>query len=149
MSMIQEVTLPVRTRLAAVLLFDDNGSVLLQHRDAFAPTSPNQWSIPGGSIESWESAEEAACREIREETGLFIGSQLSLLWHGMFPSLSHSGMYNEHFVYVERTHAQQEDVIVGEGQAMLFLPVERALSLNLTPNTAYFLTLARQTRRIS
>ena len=56
MSMIQEITLPVMSHLAAVVLFDGRGNVLLQHRDASAPTARNKWCLPGGSIQAWESA---------------------------------------------------------------------------------------------
>jgi 8-oxo-dGTP diphosphatase len=42
-----------------------DGRVLLVHRDRY-----DDWSLPKGKLESGESWEEAALREVEEETGL-------------------------------------------------------------------------------
>ncbi len=47
------------------------GSVLLIRR-ARAPAL-GAWSLPGGAQKLGETAAEAACREVREETGVTIG----------------------------------------------------------------------------
>ena len=47
---------------------NDEGKILLQKRAA----SKNMWGFPGGALEMGESAEEAAIRKVREETGLCI-----------------------------------------------------------------------------
>jgi 8-oxo-dGTP pyrophosphatase MutT (NUDIX family) len=49
-----------------VLLFDGNGRLLLQKR------ADGIWDLPGGIVELGESLEEAAKREVAEETGLVI-----------------------------------------------------------------------------
>jgi len=46
------------------------GDVLLVRRGR--PPRRNEWSIPGGKQEFGETVREAACREIREETGVEI-----------------------------------------------------------------------------
>jgi 8-oxo-dGTP diphosphatase len=40
--------------------------------------SPRGWFLPGGGIEAGESAEQAAVRETREESGLLIGPRAVL-----------------------------------------------------------------------
>jgi 8-oxo-dGTP pyrophosphatase MutT (NUDIX family) len=52
---------------AVVLIFNDVGQLLLQHR------SDGGWGLPGGLMELGESLEETARREVKEETGLDIG----------------------------------------------------------------------------
>ena len=47
------------------------GAVLLVRRSK--PPAPGQWSLPGGAQELGETAEQAARRELAEETGLASG----------------------------------------------------------------------------
>lgn len=55
------------TRLAAyVVLVDDDRRVLLA---LWNEGSRPQWTMPGGGVEFDETAEQAAVREVREETG--------------------------------------------------------------------------------
>lgn len=60
---------PLIIACAGVLIFDDARRVLLQRR-----TDGGQWGIPGGAMNLGESLEEAARREVREETGLRLGT---------------------------------------------------------------------------
>ncbi len=53
--------------LSAVILYDDRGRMLLQHRTDDAPTFPGFWSFFGGGVEPGETLEEAAVREALEE----------------------------------------------------------------------------------
>ena len=56
--------------VAAVMLFRQDGALLMQHRDD-KPGLPyaDQWSIPSGLKEAFETPEECARRELAEETG--------------------------------------------------------------------------------
>jgi 8-oxo-dGTP pyrophosphatase MutT (NUDIX family) len=61
----------IRRRVARVLLFDDQDRLLLFHvRDPADPTSEPWWYLPGGGMDEGESPEEAARRELFEETGI-------------------------------------------------------------------------------
>lgn len=53
---------------ADVLIEDDAGRVLLIRRR----NPPHGWAIPGGFVDYGETLEEAARREMREETGLDV-----------------------------------------------------------------------------
>ncbi len=131
----------LKRRLAAVVLVNETKQLLLQYRGPDAPTSPNQWSLLGGGIELGEMAEEAACREVREETGLHLEEPLTQLWHGLLPSVSQLEAYNEWFVFLAHTQARQSDVIVGEGDAMIFFPLSQVFRLDLSPSAVYLLSL--------
>ena len=61
---------------AAVLIFNEQNCLLLQHRK-----DNQQWGLIGGSMEIGESLEETARREVFEETGLKLDE---LNWFGLF-----------------------------------------------------------------
>lgn len=53
---------------AAALIVDEQDRLLLLHR-----SDNDCWGPPGGAVEPGEVVEAAACREVREETGLELG----------------------------------------------------------------------------
>ncbi|MGW2624575.1 NUDIX hydrolase [Micromonospora taraxaci] len=126
--------------VALVLLVDPSGAVLLQHRDEGIAVSPGQWSLPGGHVEPGESPEEAARRELLEETGL-TADELHPLWSG--PRPYEPGFPHTVTVHVFRgaTTARQEDVVLGEGQAMVFVPRDQLLDRELAVSAALVLRM--------
>src|SRR3954452_4487904 len=64
---------PLLLPAAAVIVVDASGAVLLQRR-----AEDGTWGIPGGCLELGESLEDAARRELREETGL-VAEKLRML----------------------------------------------------------------------
>ncbi len=116
--------------MAVVFLVDPRGRVLMQHRDASAKTSPNQWGMPGGRIEEGEEPVEAARREVLEETGLTV-TELEHFFTGTRPSVNDPAKQVEVFAFCAATDATQDDIVLGEGQAMVFLEPHTALSRDL------------------
>ena len=64
------VDYPSFPRVAVGAVVFKEGKVLLVLRSK--PPADNQWSIPGGCVELGETLQEAAQREIMEETGITI-----------------------------------------------------------------------------
>lgn len=59
---------PVIMVAAGVVLFNDAGGLLMQHR-----ADDGTWGLIGGFMELGETVEETARREVLEETGLTVG----------------------------------------------------------------------------
>jgi len=60
-----------------VILINEEGKILLikQHHE-----DKDIWMVPGGGIEGGENSQDAAIREVMEETGLIVHVE-KLLWH--------------------------------------------------------------------
>ena len=53
-------------------VFNDEGKFLVLKRTAEAPSKPNKWDLPGGSVDFGENPYESIEREIREEAGIEV-----------------------------------------------------------------------------
>jgi 8-oxo-dGTP pyrophosphatase MutT (NUDIX family) len=127
-------------RIAVLYLVDGRGHVLLQHRDEHAPRAANQWGMVGGHVEEGEDFDTAVHRELAEETGIETVPGDLELWQDT--EYSYSDGHTSHYrVYVGRTDLTDDDIVLGEGRAIVFVDPERALDLDLAESNAHFLPL--------
>ncbi len=74
---------------ACCFLTNEQGELLLVQRSV--EPRKGMWTLPGGFIETGETTEEAALRELAEETGL-AGKGVSLMGVSSFPSQHSAGI---------------------------------------------------------
>ena len=55
-----------------MIIFDQQGHILLLRRSPTSKTNPSRWELPGGKIEPGEPFDDALRREILEETGFTV-----------------------------------------------------------------------------
>ena len=113
---------PDRPFLAASFAVFREDRVLLGSR-ALAPND-TLYSIPGGVVEAGETLEEAALRELFEETGVRAQS-LGFTGWSQFIERDEEGKVRRHFVVASFAGVW----ISGEGQASEELPTLRWMSL--------------------
>ncbi|MFF2964994.1 NUDIX hydrolase [Streptomyces sp. NPDC057963] len=72
-----------KRKVARVVLLDPDDRILLVH--GFEPEDPGStwWFTPGGGLEGEETREQAALRELAEETGITQVELGPLLWQRM------------------------------------------------------------------
>jgi len=119
-------------QFSGVLLVDRRGRVLLQERDDHAPIDPNRWGLPGGHVEEGEGFEEAAYRELAEETGLRLGAGELELWRDVEVFHEVNDSLDRMQVFVAATRATDADIVVGEGRQIVFVEPAVARDLDLT-----------------
>ena len=89
-------------QLAACVLVRCGRSVLLTQRSKSLRTFPGLWVVPGGSVDSGETARDAAARELQEECGIAIPTNASLpllgVWESCFPTVPASVPPRRHHV---------------------------------------------------
>lgn len=88
---------PDRPFLAASVAVFRDGRVLLGARTA--PPHPQVFSLPGGVVEAGETLEEAAIRELAEETGV-VAEIVGFAAHTQVVDRDDEGRVRRHFVVV-------------------------------------------------
>ena len=113
-------------RVAAAVLFDAAGSVLITQRPA-GKYLAGYWEFPGGKLDSSESAEQALGRELREELGIELRRCHRLL--ELRHHYAERAVHLEVFV-VDESHGEPSGL---EGQALKWVSVAALGQEHLLP----------------
>lgn len=111
--MIQEV--------AAALLFDRNGRLLIYLRDDKPEISyPNHWDLFGGMVEEDETPEHALVREVEEELGIRLNMFTLYRDYDSFGER----IPNRKYVYVAHVNYIPEELTLRDGgQCLISIPL--------------------------
>ena len=126
-------------RLAVVILVDRRGHLLLQHRDEHAPRAADQWGMVGGHVEAGEDFDTAVHRELLEETGVATGPGDLVLWQEAEFAYS-DGYTGSYRVYAGQVDLTDDDIVLGEGRAIVFVDPAELGSLDLAESCAHFVS---------
>jgi len=110
----------------AIIITNTQNEVLLQLRDSNPNISfANHWTLPGGVVDPGEHHQDAAKRELLEETGL----QINLFHWKMYKRKLNKAFTIEQHVYTGKTQKEPEEMVLGEGQALHFFRRDELASL--------------------
>ncbi|KPU26356.1 ADP-ribose pyrophosphatase [Caloranaerobacter sp. TR13] len=108
---------------ASVIVIDSNGRVLLQHRK-----DNDCWGFPGGAVELGERVEDAAVREVFEETGLkIINMDLFGVYSGKelyYKYPNGDEVYNIDVVYISKSYSGDLHVDGFEAKDVRFFAID-------------------------
>jgi 8-oxo-dGTP diphosphatase len=133
---------PARPILAASAAVFRDGKVLLGSRRN--PPAAGVFSLPGGLVETGETLQEAALRELMEETGV-VAEILAFNGHAEVIQRDDDGRVKRHFVIVSFVARW----VSGEGEPneelgeVLWADEAKVASLTLTPGLLGLLSRAR------
>jgi 8-oxo-dGTP pyrophosphatase MutT (NUDIX family) len=119
-----------------VLLINESSEILLFERIIY----PFAYTIPAGHLEKGEEPKQAARREVFEETGI-ITDNLELLTEEdvIGDECKWGADCHRWHLYKASIPSKSKITINSEGKSPIWLSPDKALSLNLTVGTRYFL----------
>ena len=116
---------------SGVILIRKDGAVLVQHRDNNPKIHDSDlWCYPGGKVEKEESFEEAARRELQEETGYHARELLLFLEEEDISR--HTGKPHVRHLYWT-WYDDKQKIICGEGQEMRWMKSEEFTERKFIP----------------
>lgn len=114
-------------KATSIIIVNPRGEILFLLRDNNPNISfPNHWSLPGGVVEFNELPEQAAVRELQEETSLIL--ELSF-WKFYERKPQKRQVIVDQYIYTGATDKECTEMIIGEGQALRFLSRDEINSL--------------------
>ena len=97
-----------------IFIINDKGEVLLQKRSANKRFSPNKWGLCAGHVDAYETLEDAALREIKEEVGLDVSYEELIPYGEKEVTIKETNSHITYFYYVKCNKKEDEFIIQEE-----------------------------------
>ena len=97
-----------------IFIINDKREVLLEKRSANKRFSPNKWGLCAGHVDAYETLEDAAIREIKEEVGLDVTPKELIPYGEREITISDSNSHITYFYYVKCNKKEDEFIIQEE-----------------------------------
>lgn len=97
-----------------VFVINDKNQVLLQRRSPNKRYDANKWALCAGHVDAYESLEDAAIREIKEEIGIDVSKQDLHKYGEKSVSLKESNSHITYLYYIKTNLAEEDFVIQQE-----------------------------------
>lgn len=129
----------LKLRAALILLYDDDGRFLLQHRSDDARVMPGCWGFFGGQIRHDESVEDALRRETREEISYELKAPVFLLEQDFRVDEHEGHMY----AFVEKFEGDKSSLSLMEGQGWGWYRADEIAPLNMIEHDRFLVEKAQ------
>lgn len=116
------------TEIVCIVLFDENGDMLLQQRTNDDTYNPKNWALFGGGMNSGETKEAALRRETFEELGYTLTSPEHVTTHP-YNAPNKKGMKH---VFIERFNPEKK-IQLGEGKGYAWFNSDQIKHLKMLP----------------
>ena len=114
-------------KIAAVILENDKGEILLYLRDSKPDIPfPHHWDLFGGHIEGNETPEQALIREVKEELDYDLEEYK---FYKKFECLEGDAYPNIKYVYIGKIDKPVEELKLREGERLRFFSKEEILNV--------------------
>lgn len=110
-----------------LVLYNDEGKMLLEHRAENRFRYPNVWAMFGGGVDAGETLKQALCREIKEELNYDIKDPAQISVQKLSDGVK--------YVFVEQYDVRQKlKLDSNESQGYGWFTLEEALKLDTIPD---------------
>ena len=97
-----------------IFIINDKKEILLEKRSANKRFNTNKWGLCAGHVDAYETLEEAALREIKEEVGLDVSIEELIPYGEKEVTIKDSNSHITYFYYVKCNKKEDEFIIQEE-----------------------------------
>ena len=97
-----------------IFIINEKKEILLEKRSANKRFNPNKWGLCAGHVDAYETLEEAALREIKEEVGLDVSIEELIPYGEKEVTIKDSNSHITYFYYVKCNKKEDEFIIQEE-----------------------------------